>query len=95
MDKVSMSYLFSFLRYKTKFVINFSFKQLMTSQTLRFIFHQPLKQWLKGKKEGKTEIQNFEYLENKKSFLDEISIFIVFEGLSRNNNLIKNSGHKL
>ena len=30
-------------------------------------------------KEGKTEIQKFEYLENKKSFLDEIkSIFLGF-----------------
>ena len=44
----------------------------MTSQTLRLIFDQPLKQWLTGKTEGKTEIQKFEYLENKKSFLDEI-----------------------
>ena len=26
----------------------------------------------RGKKEGKTEIKNFEYLENEKSFLDEI-----------------------
>ena len=25
-----------------------------------------------GKKEGKTEIEKFEYLENEKSFLDEI-----------------------
>ena len=25
-----------------------------------------------GKKEGKTKIQKFEYLDNKKSFLDEI-----------------------
>ena len=34
-------------------------------------------------KEGKTEIQKFEYLENEKSFLDEIkTFFIVFEGLS-------------
>ena len=33
------------------------------------------------KKEGKMKIQKFEYLENKKSFLDEI-FFIVFEGLS-------------
>ena len=33
-------------------------------------------------KEGRTEIQKFEYLENEKSFFDEIkSIFIVFEGL--------------
>ena len=36
------------------------------------MFDQPLKQWLTGEKEGKTEIQRFEYLENKKSFLDEI-----------------------
>ena len=26
----------------------------------------------RGEKEGKTEIQKFEYLENEKSFLDEI-----------------------
>ena len=35
------------------------------------------------KKEGKKKIQKFEYLENEKSFLDEIkTFFIVFEGLS-------------
>ena len=35
------------------------------------------------KKERKTKIQKFEYLENEKSFLDEIkTFFIVFEGLS-------------
>ena len=28
------------------------------------------------------EIQKFKYLENEKSFLDEITSFIVFEGLS-------------
>ena len=39
---------------------------------LRFFFNHPLKQWLTGKKGGKTEIQTFEYLENKKSFLDAI-----------------------
>ena len=35
-------------------------------------------------KEGKMEIQKFEYLDNEKSFLDEIkkTSFIVFEGLS-------------
>ena len=34
-------------------------------------------------KEGKSQIQKFEYLENGKSFLDEIkTFFIVFEGLS-------------
>ena len=43
----------------------------------------PLNQWLIGRKEGKTEIQSFEYLENEKSFLDEIIFFfIVYEGLS-------------
>ena len=52
-DKVSMSYLFSFLRNQTKCVIKFLFKQLMTSQSMRFIFHQPLKQWLTGTKSGK------------------------------------------
>ena len=44
----------------------------MTSYTLRFIFDQALKQRLTGKKEGKEKIQKFEYLENEKSFLDEI-----------------------
>ena len=39
---------------------------------LRFIFHQPLKRWLLGEKEGKTKIQKFEDLKNEKSFLDEI-----------------------
>ena len=34
-------------------------------------------------------MQKFEYLENKKSFLDEIN-FIVFEGLSFGENLDKN-----
>ena len=48
----------------------------MMSQNLRFIFDHPLKQWPTGKKEGKMGIQKSEYLENKKSFLDETkSIF--------------------
>ena len=35
------------------------------------------------KRKGRGKIQKFEYLENKKSFLDEIkTFFIVFEGLS-------------
>ena len=35
------------------------------------------------KKEGKRKIQKFEYLDNEKSFLDEIKIFFtVFEGIS-------------
>ena len=39
---------------------------------LRFFLDQPLRQWVAEKKEGKKEIQKFEYLENEKSFFDEI-----------------------
>ena len=70
MDKVSMSYLYSFLRYQTKCVIKFLFRQFMTSQTLSFIFNQPLKQWLTGRKreeDGNTKISR-QKLKNKKSF---------------------------
>ena len=52
MDKVSMSYLFSFSRYQTKCIIKFLFRQLLTSKTLRFILDQALKQWLTGSKRG-------------------------------------------
>ena len=55
MDKVSMSHLISFSRYQTKCVIKFLFRQLMTSQTLRFLLNQPLKQWLTGKKRGEED----------------------------------------
>ena len=48
----------------------------------------------KGKK-----LQKIEYLENKKSFPDEIKKnFVVFEELSfgeKNKNFTKNGGHKL
>ena len=50
-----MSYLFSFSKYQTKYVIKFLFRQLVTSQTLRFIFDQPLKQWLTGEKRREDE----------------------------------------
>ena len=36
----------------TKSVINFLFRQLMTSLTLRFFLDQPPKQWLTGEKRG-------------------------------------------
>ena len=49
-------------------------------------------------KEGE-KFKRLEYLENEKSFFDEIkNICIVFEGLTfgdKNKNLIKNSRHKL
>ena len=50
MDKVSMSHLISFSRYQTKCVIKFLFRQLMMSQTIKFMLDQPLKQWLTGRK---------------------------------------------
>ena len=53
---------------------SFLFRQLMD---LGFIFHHPLKQWPKGRKKGRTEIQTFEYLENEKSILDEIKSFCI------------------
>ena len=71
MVKVSMSQLISFSWYQTKHVMKSLFRQL-TSQTLRFFLDQPLKQCWQGKKEGKTKTQKFEYLENEKSFFDEI-----------------------
>ena len=45
------------------------------------------------KKEGKTNIQKFEYLENKKSFLDEIQNILKGYHLVKNKMLIKNSRH--
>ena len=52
----------------------------MASQALRLFLNQPLKQSLTGKKEVKTNIQKFDYIENKKSFLDEIKdIFHSFQ----------------
>ena len=52
MDNVSMPYLFSFSIYQIKCVIKFLFRQLMMSQTLRFVLDQTLKQWLTGRKRG-------------------------------------------
>ena len=67
-------------------VIKFLFRQLMTSQALRFIFDQPLKQWLTGKKRGADgNTKNWISWERK-------AFFIVFEGLSlgeKNENLMK------
>ena len=54
--------------YQTKYVIKFLLRQLIMSETLRFISSYPLKQWPAKKKKGK--IERLEYLENKKSVLD-------------------------
>ena len=47
-----MLHLISFSRYQTKCVIKPLFRHMMTSQTLRFFFNQPLKQWLTRKNRG-------------------------------------------
>ena len=51
-----------------------------------------------GRKRGEMEIRKFKYLENKKSFLDQIKIIFQFlkdYHLVKNKNLLKNSGRKL
>ena len=67
MGKVSMPYLFSFSSYQKKCVIEFLFKQLMVSD-FKIYLGSSSKSMADGEKEGKTEIQKFGYLENKKSF---------------------------
>ena len=61
-------------------VIKFLFRQLTTSETLRFIFDHSLKAMPDREKEkGRMEMQKYEYLENEKSFLKEIkTIFHCF-----------------
>ena len=64
MDKVSMSYLFSFSGYQTKCVLNvFLFRQLIILQS----------NGRHAEKEGKAEIQKIEYLEKEKSFLFKVN----------------------
>ena len=62
-------------KYIKQYVFKLLLSQLMAPQTLT-IFSSSDQQ---EEKEGKREIQKFEYLENKKSFLDDIkSIFDIF-----------------
>ena len=62
-----------------------------------FHFHLSFRIWKVWK--GREKLQKFEYVENKKSFLDEIkNIFHIFWRAIiwwKNKNLTKNSGHKL
>ena len=60
-------------------VIKFLFRQLTTSETLRFIFDHPLQAMpYREKKKGRMEMQKYEYLENEKSFLNEIKTIFHF-----------------
>ena len=65
-----MSHLNSFSRYQTKCVIEDLFRQFINVK----IFLKSISKAMIGreKKEGKTKIQKYEYLENKKRFFDEI-----------------------
>ena len=58
-DKISMSYLFSFLRYYTKCVIKFLFRQLTTSKTKIYLGSSSKAMADKEKKEeyGNTKIR--------------------------------------
>ena len=77
-DNISMKYLFFlFSRYQTKCEIKFIFRQLTTSWTLGFIFIILSCNNQKGKKEEKTEIQKFKYIQNEKSFLDDKTFSII------------------
>ena len=72
-----------FSKYQTKCVIKSLFRQVMTSQTLRFFLNQPLKQWLTGKKRGKDEnTKIWTSQEQKELFRWNQKYFSVFEGLS-------------
>ena len=55
----------------------------MTSQTKIFLESTSKAMVDREKKEGKTKIQKFQYLENEKSFFNEIkTFFTIFDGLS-------------
>ena len=72
MVKVSMSYLFSFSQYQTKCLIKFLFR---VDDVIKFkTYLQTTSKAMadREKKKGKREIQKFKYLENEKSFCDEI-----------------------
>ena len=58
------------------------FRQLIISQISKFIFNHPLKQCLTREKQGKAAVPKFEYLENKKRFLDEIKSIFHISGTS-------------
>ena len=78
-DKVSMSYLFSFSIYLTKCVIKFLFRQLLMSKTSRFILNHPQSQWMTGEnwsQHGNTKNLNISRM--KRAFqMKEKALFII------------------
>ena len=70
---------FFLVRISKKCVIEFLFRQLIMSWTLRFIFDHPPKQWPTGRKRGKGRNTKKWISWERKRFLDEIkSIFHSF-----------------
>ena len=65
-----MSQLFSFSRYQAKCFIKFLFVQLMTYKTYLRSTSKAMAD--SEKKRGRRKYKKCEYLENEKSFLDEI-----------------------
>ena len=63
------------------------------------LFHFQLRFWIWKCEKGGKKLQKFEYLENKKSFLDETkNTFHIFWRVIvwwKNENLLKNSARKL
>ena len=80
-------------------VLEFLFRQLMTSWTLRFIFNHPLKQWPIGRKRGKARNKKIWISQEQKEHFgwNKKHFFIVFEGyhLVKKWKFDENSGHKL
>ena len=87
-----MSYFFYFSGYQTKRAIEFLFRELMTSWTLRFIFDHV-------EKEGRREIQkNWISREQKEHFRwnkKHFSQFLKGYHLVKNQKFDENSGHKI
>ena len=89
MDKVSVSHLLAFSRYKTKFVIKFLLRQLMISQTLGFFLGQPLKQWLTAGKRGEDKNTKIWISQEQRELLWwKKAFFIAFKGLWKINKLV-------
>ena len=86
------------IKWFSSYFKNFTFKFMQLSSWHHKLFHFHLPFWIGkfGKEEEK--LKNFEYLENKKSFLDKIkNIFYRFWGAIiwwKNKNLLKNSRFK-
>ena len=72
MDKVSMPYLFSFERYKTKYVIKVLIKTIDDVIIFKIYIQSSCKAMADREKKRIMEVKKFESVKNEKRFLDEI-----------------------